>query len=141
MVNLRQHCRWDIWFMWAVYESLCHVKPQLHWINDCKRDRMQGYKGIDHMMDIRKTPSGCGKWGENKANEPRKDEGTDQSKLGGMGMMGGWMEDGAHLGIGVKLTISFPLCACYKGRNAWQCFGDGKSTRSTMPILGLTYLV
>jgi hypothetical protein len=55
--------------------------------------------------------------------------------------MGGWMEVGAHLGIGIKLTISSPSGACCKGWDAWQCFGDGKPIGSTMPILGLTYLI
>jgi hypothetical protein len=36
---------------------------------------MWGRKWIDHMMDIWETFSGCGEWGEKKANGPRKDEG------------------------------------------------------------------
>jgi hypothetical protein len=70
-------------------------------------------------MDTREAPSGCGKWGKKKANGPRKDEGTGQSKLGGMGMMRGWMEANTYLGIGVKLTINSPLGACYEGWDAW----------------------
>ncbi len=33
-------------------------------------------------------------------------------------MMGGWMEAKAQLGIGVKLTTSFPLSACWEGWDA-----------------------
>jgi hypothetical protein len=33
-------------------------------------------------------------------------------------MMGKWMEDGTHLSIGVKLTIGFPLGACWNSWNA-----------------------
>jgi hypothetical protein len=40
-----------------------------------------------------------------KVNEPRKDEVISQSKLGGMGMMGGWMEVGAQPGIRINLII------------------------------------
>jgi hypothetical protein len=40
---------------------------------------------------------------QKKVNEPRKDEVINQSKLGRMGMMGGWIEVGAQLGIGIKL--------------------------------------
>jgi len=38
-----------------------------------------------------------------KVNESKKDEIINRSKLGGMGMMGLWMEVGAQLGIGVIL--------------------------------------
>jgi hypothetical protein len=55
--------------------------------------------------------------------------------------MGGWMEARTHLGIGVKLTINFPLGACYESWDVWQRFGDGKPIGFPMPILGLTYLV
>ncbi len=40
---------------------------------------------------------------QKKVNEPRKDEVINQSKLGRMGMMGGWIEVGTQLGIGIKL--------------------------------------
>jgi hypothetical protein len=43
-------------------------------------------------MDIRVALNGCGEWGGKKADEPKKDEGINQSKLRGMGMMGKWME-------------------------------------------------
>jgi hypothetical protein len=46
------------------------------------------------------------------------DEKTSRSKLGGMGMMGKWIEVGTQLGIKVMLTISFPLGAYWKGRDA-----------------------
>jgi hypothetical protein len=49
------------------------------------------------------------------ANGPKKDEGTSLNKLGRVGMMGGWMEAGAHPSIGVKLIISFPSSAYSKG--------------------------
>jgi hypothetical protein len=50
-------------------------------------------------MDIQKTYNGCDKRGEKKANGPREDEKTNWCKLGGMEMMGGWMEAGTHMGI------------------------------------------
>jgi hypothetical protein len=47
------------------------------------------------------------------ANKPREGEGIGRSKLGEMRIMREWMEDGTHLGIGVKLTTSFLLGACW----------------------------
>jgi hypothetical protein len=76
---------------------------------------MQGHEREDHMMDIGKNPSGCGKWGEKRPDEPKKDEGIGQSKLGGMGMMGGWTEVGAQLAIGLKLITNSPLGAFWEG--------------------------
>ncbi len=104
---------------------------------------MQGHKGMDHMMDIREVFNGCGERSEvkKKANKPRKNEGTNQSKLGGIGMMGKWMEVGAQLGIGVKLTINFPSNVCYESWDAWLHFGDGKPTGSAMLMLSPTYLI
>ncbi len=49
------------------------------------------------------------------ANRPRKGEGTGQGKLGGMGMMGGWMEARTHLSIGVKLITGSPSDAYWDG--------------------------
>jgi len=43
-------------------------------------------------MDIRVTLSGCGEQGGKRVDEPKEDEGTSQSKLKGMGMMGKWIE-------------------------------------------------
>jgi hypothetical protein len=37
---------------------------------------MQGCGGKDHTTDIRETFIGCGEQGENRANEPIKDEGN-----------------------------------------------------------------
>ncbi len=63
-------------------------------------------------MNVGKTLNGhCGRSGKS-ANGPKEDERTSQSKLKRVGMMGGWMEAGAQLGIGVKLIICFPLGAC-----------------------------
>jgi hypothetical protein len=42
----------------------------------------------------------------------KENEGIGWSRLEGMGMMGGWIEVGAHLGIGVKMTSSSSLGAC-----------------------------
>jgi len=53
---------------------------------------MQGHKGEDLITNIGKSPSGCGRRGEKKANELREDEGIGWSKLGRIGMMGKWME-------------------------------------------------
>jgi hypothetical protein len=69
----------------------------------------------DCMTNIGKILNGCGKWGGKMANGPKKDEGTSWNKLRRVGMMGGWMEVGAHPSIRVKLTISFPSSACWKG--------------------------
>jgi hypothetical protein len=49
---------------------------------------MQGCEGEDYTTNTRKTLIRCGKWGGKKANRLRKDEGTDQSKLKEMGVMG-----------------------------------------------------
>jgi hypothetical protein len=46
-----------------------------------------------------------------KVDGPREGEKTSWGKLGGMGMMGRWMEVRAHMGIRVKLRASFPLDA------------------------------
>ncbi len=56
-------------------------------------------------------------------------------------MMGGWMEVGAQLGIGAKLTAGSPSGACYEGWDAQQSYGDGEPRGFAMPIPGLTYLV
>jgi hypothetical protein len=52
------------------------------------------------MTNIEEVFCGCGKQKGKKANGPKKDEGTSQSKLGRMGMMGRWMEVRAQLGVG-----------------------------------------
>jgi hypothetical protein len=44
------------------------------------------------MTNTREAPIGCGEQSRNKANGPKEDEGINQSKLRGMGMMSGWME-------------------------------------------------
>jgi hypothetical protein len=67
---------------------------------------MSSHRKKDRTTDTREAPSGCGEWDEKGVDKPREGEGTSQGKLGGMG---GWMEAGAHLGIGIKLTIGFPL--------------------------------
>jgi hypothetical protein len=36
----------------------------------------QGREGKDYTTNIGETPIGCGKQGENRANEPVEDEGT-----------------------------------------------------------------
>jgi hypothetical protein len=40
------------------------------------------------MINIEEAPSGCGEQRGKRVDGPKKDEGTSQSKLGGMGMMG-----------------------------------------------------
>jgi hypothetical protein len=57
-----------------------------------KGQRTQGCRREDCMMDTRKTLNGCGGQGKKRADKPREDEGTNWSKLKGMGMMGEWME-------------------------------------------------
>jgi hypothetical protein len=45
-----------------------------------------------------------------------------------MGMMGKWIEVGAHLGIGEKLTFDSPSNACWDNWDnwdVWRHFGDG----------------
>jgi hypothetical protein len=64
---------------------------------------------------MREASNGYGEQDRKGANGPRKGEGTSQGKLGGMAMMGGWMEGGAHLGIGVKLITNFPSSAYWDG--------------------------
>ncbi len=51
------------------------------------------------MMDTRKILNGCGKEGEKWADGLKEDEGTSQTKLRRMGMMGEWMEVGSQLNI------------------------------------------
>jgi hypothetical protein len=63
------------------------------------------------MMDIGKALNGCDKLGGKGVNEPKEDERIGHGKLGRMGMMGGWMEARAQLGIRVKLTTSSPSSA------------------------------
>ncbi len=50
---------------------------------------------------------------EMERDKPKKGEGTGQGKLGGMGMIGKWIEVGAHLGIGEILIVDSPLSACW----------------------------
>ncbi len=63
---------------------------------------------------------GCGEWDEKQADGPKKGEGTGQGKLGWMGMMGKWIEVGAHLGIMEKLTSNSPSSACWDGWDNWD---------------------
>jgi hypothetical protein len=63
-------------------------------------------------MDIGETLNGCGEWNKKRVDRPKKGEGIGRGKLGGMGMMGEWMEVGTYMGIGAKLTTSFPSNAC-----------------------------
>ncbi len=70
---------------------------------------MRGHIREDRMTYTGETFNGCGKWDRKGADEPKKGEGIGQGKLRGMGMMGGWLEVGEHLGIGEKLTSSSPL--------------------------------
>ncbi len=63
-------------------------------------------------MDAREAFSGCGEWNKKGADKPKEGEGTSRGELGGMGMMGEWMEARAHMGIGVTLIISSPSSAC-----------------------------
>lgn len=72
---------------------------------------MWGHEGEDCMINIRKAPSGCGEWDGKKVGGTKMGEGISRSKLRRMGMMGEWMEVRTRLGIGVKLTIAFPLGA------------------------------
>jgi hypothetical protein len=98
---------------WIVHESWCCAKPPPtlnRWPQEGQG--MWGHKGEDYKIDITKTPSGCGEWGEKKANGPKEDEGIGQSKLKGMGMMVKWMETRTQLGIKVKLITGFPLGVC-----------------------------
>ncbi len=76
---------------------------------------MQGHEREDRMMDVGKKFSGCGKQGKKRPDGLKKDEGSSQSKLEGMGMMGGWTETGTQLAIGVKLITDFPLNTCWEG--------------------------
>jgi hypothetical protein len=69
------------------------------------------------MIDIRKTPSGCGERDGKGANKPMEGEGISRSKLRGMGMMGEWMEVRTHLGIRAKLIVGFPLGAFWDDWN------------------------
>jgi hypothetical protein len=54
----------------------------------------QGHRRKDHTTNTRKVPNVCGEQGKKGANGPKEDERVNQSKRGGMGMMGGWMELG-----------------------------------------------
>jgi hypothetical protein len=74
---------------------------------------MWGREREDRMIDTGKAPSGCGEWDVKGADRPKKCEGIGRGKLGGMGMMGGWIEAKAHMGIGEKLIIGSPLSACW----------------------------
>jgi hypothetical protein len=60
------------------------------------------------MMDAREAFCGCGERDRKRANEPKEGEGIGQGELRRMGMMGEWMEIGAHMGIGVTLIASSP---------------------------------
>jgi len=50
-----------------------------------------------------------------EGDRPRKDERTGETKLKGMGMMGGWREVKALLGIGVNLITNSPLNVYWEG--------------------------
>jgi hypothetical protein len=78
-----------------------------------------GCKGKDRTTDMKEAPSGCGEWNGKGANGPREGEGTSQSKLRKMGMMGGWMEVGAHLSTGIKLTTGSPSDGYWDDWDAW----------------------
>jgi hypothetical protein len=69
---------------------------------------MQGCIRKDHTTDAREAPNGCDEWDGKGVNKPIEGEGTGRGKLRGMGMIGRWMEVGAHLGIKIKLTIGSP---------------------------------
>jgi hypothetical protein len=76
---------------------------------------MQGHRGEDLTTNTRKTFDGCAEQNEKGANIPKEGEGTDRGKLGGMGMMGGWIEARAHLGIREELIFGSPSGAYYDG--------------------------
>jgi hypothetical protein len=76
---------------------------------------MQGCAGEDCTTNTRKTLNGCGERNEKRANKPTKGEGIGRGKLGGMGMMGGWIEARAHLGIREKLMSGTPSGAYLDG--------------------------
>jgi hypothetical protein len=46
----------------------------------------------NYNIDIREASSACGEQGGKRVDGPKEDEGIGRSKLGGMGMMGRWME-------------------------------------------------
>jgi hypothetical protein len=81
---------------------------------------MQGRRKEDHMMTIEKVHDGCGEQDGKKADRPKEGEGTSQGKLGGMGMMGGWIEVGTHLNKGEKLTSRSPLGAYWDDWDSWD---------------------
>jgi hypothetical protein len=64
---------------------------------------MQGHRGEDCTKYTIKTPYKCGEQ-NGKWADGCKGEGIGRSKLGWI-----YMGAGAQLGIGVKLTIGFPL--------------------------------
>ncbi len=57
-----------------------------------KGQGMWGCGKEDHTTDIGNTLNGCGEWSNMKAEKPKEDEGISQTKLGGIRMMGKWME-------------------------------------------------
>ncbi len=67
------------------------------------------------MMDMGEALNGYGERDGKKAKGPKEGEEIGRDKLGGMGMMGIWMEVGVYLGIGVKLCTGFPSGACWEG--------------------------
>jgi hypothetical protein len=58
---------------------------------------MWGHRGEDHMVNIGKSPSGCGGQVGKRADELREDEGISWSRIGRMGMIGEWMANGWKL--------------------------------------------
>ncbi len=79
---------------------------------------MQGCKREIRMANIEEVTNGCDVWNKKKVDGPKEDEWINWSKLNGMEMMGECMEAKTQLGIRVKLIISFPSGACWKGWDA-----------------------
>ncbi len=81
---------------------------------------MLGHGGKDRMTNTWEGLNGCGKRDGKGSNGPKKGEGTSWSKLKRMGIMGKWIEVGAHLGIGEKLIAGTPSGACWDGWDSWD---------------------
>jgi hypothetical protein len=63
------------------------------------------------MMDMGEALNGYGERDGKKAKGPKEGEEIGRDKLGGMGMMGIWIEVETHLSKKKKLTIGSSSCA------------------------------
>jgi hypothetical protein len=136
MAKLKQHSPWDKF----TYERCMKINVMLNcatlnrWLQ--KGQGTWGHARKDHMTNIRKIHSGCGKRSKKGADEPRDNERTSWSKLKGMEMMGKWIGVGTQLGTGVKLSTSSPWVLTRRAKRPNDTLG--MENPQDLPCLSLT---